>query len=269
MIYFTLRGGLANMMFQIAAVNSIALKNNTQCSFHNLDNQLGYINQFRHVNTRLGDAIKYRDLNFFKETLTNTPPPNVKVYTYPFHYEDIKLDDGEVGLDGFFQSEKYFKQHEGVIRELFKPTDKVLNTLKEKYSEILNQKTTSIHVRRGDYLNHPNHHPVQTLEYYEKGIKLTLNTTDKYIVFSDDIMWCKQSFHGDNFIFMDDEDDYIELYLMSMCDNNIIANSSFSWWGAWLNNNPNKIVVGPKLWFGKAYETWNTNDVLPKEWIKI
>jgi hypothetical protein len=269
MIHFTLRGGLANMMFQIAAVNSIALKNNTQCSFHNLDDQLNYINQFRHKNTRLKDATKYRDLNFFKDTLTNPVPPNINVYTYPFHYEDIQIAEGDAGLDGFFQSEKYFKEHEGVIRELFKPTDEVVNVIKEKYSDILNQKTTSIHVRRGDYLKHPNHHPVQTLQYYQKGIELTIGKTDKYIIFSDDIPWCREVFKGDKFIFMEDEDDYIEMYLMSMCDNNIIANSSFSWWGAWLNNRKDKTVVGPKNWFGPAYSTWNTNDVLPEEWIKI
>lgn len=270
MIHFTLRGGLGNMMFQVAALNSIALKNNTKCSFHNLDEQLNYINQFRHVNVKLEDATKYKKLNFFKDALTNPVPANIKTYTYPFHYEEIKIGEGDVGLDGFFQSEKYFKEHKNFIKELFKPTDEVVNIIKEKYSDILNQRTTSIHVRLGDYLNHPNHHPVQSLKYYNKAIELTKNHTDKYIVFSDNIGWCKDVFKGDEFIFRDnDEKDYVELYLMSMCDNNIICNSSFSWWGAWLNNNEDKIVVGPKKWFGVAYSTWNTNDVLPKEWIKI
>lgn len=269
MIHFTLRGGLANMMFQIAAVNSIALKNNTRCSFHNLGDQLNYINKFKHVNSRLNDATKYRDLNIFKNLLVNPVPPNVKTYTYPFHFENIELGVGDVGLDGFFQSEKYFKEHENEVREMFKPTDEVLNVINGKYGDILKVRTTSIHVRRGDYLRYPNHHPTQTLQYYEKGIELTKDSTDKYIIFSDDILWCRQTFRGDNFIFMEDEDDYIELYLMSMCDNNIIANSSFSWWGAWLNNNKGKIVVGPSNWFGSAYSNWDTSDVLPKEWFKI
>jgi hypothetical protein len=206
----------------------------------------------------------------FKDVLTNSVPPNIKSYIYPFHYENIQIEPGDAGLDGFFQSEKYFKEHEKEIKEMFKPNDNIVRTIREKYGDtILNQRTTSIHVRRGDYLKHPNHHPVQTLQYYQKGIELTIDKTDKYIIFSDDILWCREVFQGDKFIFMEDEVDYIELYLMSMCNNNIIANSSFSWWGAWLNNHEDKIVVGPENWFGPAYATWNTNDVLPEEWIKI
>jgi hypothetical protein len=269
MIYFTLRGGLANMMFQVAAVNSIAMDKGVDCSFHNLDNQLVFINKHKHLNVRLGDAREYRKLRFFKDALTNEVPPNIKSYTYPYHFQDIEIEGDDAILDGFFQSEKYFKSNEKEIKELFRPTDEIVSILNEKYNHILNDKTTSIHVRRGDYLRHPNHHPVQSMEYYKKGIELTKETTNKYIVFSDDIPWCKKMFVGDEYVFIDNEEDYIELYLMSMCDNNIIANSSFSWWGAWLNNNPSKIVVGPSMWFGIAYRGWNTNDVLPEGWIKI
>ncbi len=269
MIHFTLRGGLANMMFQIAAVKSIAMDNNTDCSFHSLDNHLTYLNQHRHLNRRMGDAFEYKKLNFIKDLRTDPLPQNVIPYYYPFHYEHKELIGEEIGLDGFFQSEKYFKNNEKEIRFLFRPTDEIVETIKERYSDLLTYRTTSIHVRRGDYLNHPNHHPVQTLDYYRQALSLTKDVTDKYVIFSDDVAWCKSVFIGDEFIFIENEKDYIELYLMSMCNNNIIANSSFSWWGAWLNNHQDKIVVGPINWFGIAYRTWNTNDVLPNEWIKI
>ena len=126
---------------------------------------------------------------------------------------------------------------------------------------------TSIHVRRGDYVKHPNHHPVQTIEYYNKSVEMVGKDTT-IVVFSDDIEWCKKNFNIDNIIYIEDEKDYIELYLMSLCDNNIISNSSFSWWGAWLNTNENKKVIAPNKWFGSAINE-NTNDIIPKGWIKI
>ena len=94
------------------------------------------------------------------------------------------------------------------------------------------------------------------------------NDTDYFLVFSDDIEWCKNNITGDNIVYIDSEIDYIDLYLMARCDNNIIANSSFSWWGAWLNKNENKKVVAPTLWFGQVVGE-DTNDIIPENWIKI
>jgi hypothetical protein len=92
--------------------------------------------------------------------------------------------------------------------------------------------------------------------------------TDQFLVFSDDINWCEENLKLENSIYINDEKDYNELYLMSLCDNNIIANSSFSWWGAWLNKNDDKLVVGPTKWFGPAINH-KTSDILPDEWIKF
>ena len=107
---------------------------------------------------------------------------------------------------------------------------------------------------------------LSTLEYYKQALS-KLPDINKVLIFSDDIEWCKQNFIGDRFIFIQEED-YISLYLMSLCDYNIIANSSFSWWGAWLNQNPNKVVIAPKLWFGLK-SNHNINDLIPSSWIKI
>lgn len=92
--------------------------------------------------------------------------------------------------------------------------------------------------------------------------------TDLFIVFSDDIEWCEENLPKDNFYYIKNEKDYIELYLMSMCNNNITCNSSFSWWGAWLNKKEDKKVIGPKIWFGSAINH-NTDDIIPQSWIKL
>lgn len=269
MIYYTLRGGLANMMFGIAATHAIALSKNTKPSFNNRDSQLVYLDMEENFNPKLKHSSEYLKLGFFNDMIIEPAPSNTKIYRYPFHYQKNHIEGDVAIIDGFFQSEKYFKDYVKEIRNIFKPTEEIVKIIDEKYGDILNKKTTSIHVRRGDYVRYPQHHPVQTLDYYQKGIELTKDKTDLYVVFSDDIGWCKKHLNDSNMFFVENEKDYIEIYLMSMCNNNIIANSSFSWWGGWLNENPDKIVVGPKRWFGQAYNHFNTNDIIPEEWIKI
>jgi len=119
-----------------------------------------------------------------------------------------------------------------------------------------------LHVRRGDYLQLPTHHPTCTIDYYHKALA---NFDGKVLVFSDDIDWCRKTFQDPRFEFVKGNLDYIDLYLMSMCKNNIIANSSFSWWAAWLNDNKDKKVIAPKKWFGPAI-SHNTMDLYPKKW---
>ncbi len=130
--------------------------------------------------------------------------------------------------------------------------------------------TCSIHVRRGDYLNSPNHHPVQNMNYYMKAIK-QMPKDSIFLIFSDDISWCKANFPDvpEKFIFVEGNADYEDLLLMSLCKNNIMCNSTFSWWGAWLNKNPNKKVIAPSVWFGPAYANHNTEDLYCEGWIKI
>jgi len=196
------------------------------------------------------------------------PIGNYNTFLYPWVYSELKLPKDNFIVDGFFQSEKYFVHNREVILDFIKMSPSIDTIIKTKYGDLLNGRTTSIHVRRGDYVYHPNHHPVQTIEYYDKCVDLLKDKTDKFIIFSDDIPWCTENLKYDNSIYISDEKDYIELYLMSLCDNNITCNSSFSWWGAWLNENENKVVIGPKRWFGSAINH-NTDDILPEKWIKI
>ena len=100
-------------------------------------------------------------------------------------------------------------------------------------------------------------------------LSIVSNKIDVILVFSDDIKWCKENFIGDNFIFVENEKDYIDLYLMSMCNHNIISNSSFSWWGAWLNQSKEKVVISPEKWYGPNKGDRNLDDLLMSDWILI
>ena len=265
MIYTNLKGGLGNMMFQIAATLSMAIDKGVDASFPNLMTQLIYLNNDNTHNSKLKHSIEY--LSLFDKLLTEQPPQGLKTYRYPLHYDSTIPEGNEFIIDGFFQSEKYFKKNEKKIKEILTVPKNVLDVINIKYKLLLELKTTAIHVRRGDYLKFPKHHPTQSVEYYKKSIEL-LNNTEKFIIFSDDIEWCKSNFIGDEYYFIENEKDYVELYLMSMCNNVITSNSSFSWWGAWLNNNTDKIIVGPNIWFG-VNTNYISKDILPKEWIKL
>ena len=118
-------------------------------------------------------------------------------------------------------------------------------------------------MRRGDYLNYPHIHPVCDVSYYQKGLE-NIKDIQNILVFSDDISWCKNNLNFPYPTHYIEETDVTELWLMSLCKHNIIANSTFSWWGAWLNNNKDKVVVGPTKWFGPSLQHEDTSDILPE-----
>lgn len=269
MIYLNLKGGLGNMMFQIAAAKSISLQKNTDYSFPNLNNHIDYLSTEMQYNPNVVYCSEYLDLPFLKNSKTQQPISPLKTISFPFHYEDIQINLNSVIIDGFFQSEKYFKKHEDEILKMFSPDEIILNVLNSKYSELLKNRTTSIHVRRGDYLKHSEYHLIQQMDYFTKSIQMLDSETEKFLIFSDDLKWCKEHFQGNKFVFIENEKDYYEMYLMSLCTNNIISNSSFSWWGAWLNKNKDKVVVGPRNWFGSALQFLKTEDIIPDKWIKL
>jgi hypothetical protein len=178
-----------------------------------------------------------------------------------------KLDgSGNIKIIGSFQNEKYFKKE--IIYDFFSPSDKIVSYIKEKYTDICKSRITSIHVRRGDYVKLQHLHPLQSMEYFNKAIEIINEETDFFFVFSDDIEWCEKNFIGNKFSFIKNEKNYTDLFLMSMCTNNIISNSSFSWWAAYMNFNKNKKVIAPKKWLGPDL-SHDTSDLCPKEWIEI
>jgi hypothetical protein len=253
MVTSNLVGGLGNYLFQIAAAYSLGLDNGVNTIFDNKSS----ITVHKHL-----DSYK---TNILRNLIYGTPFIKNHYNEQFFHYQKIPYKEN-IKINGYYQSEKYFKHNRGSILDLFSINTPSERYMEEKYGDILKNKTCSIHVRRGDYLGLPNHHPVCSLGYYKEAMSQMV--VDKFLVFSDDIQWCKENFTGDKFIFIEGNPDYIDLWLMSLCDNNIIANSSFSWWGAWLNQNPTKKVIAPNKWFGSATKH-NTKDLIPDTWIKI
>ena len=253
-----LMGGLGNYMFQVAAAYAYGKRYGLNVGFNCAESS----GPHKHVTEYHNNVFKNIDLFHIRNYES-------KQYTEPnFYYQEIPKYDSNVLLFGYFQSEKFFSDYKDEIKELFtsyevKLDDEILDVLD-------NHPTCSIHVRRGDYLKSPNHHPTQSMEYYNKAIN-ELPTDTKFFIFSDDIEWCKNNFpdEPDKFKFIEGNKDYEDLFLMSRCNNNIICNSTFSWWGAWLNNNENKIVVAPSNWFGPLYYNHITDDLYGDNWIKI
>ena len=144
----------------------------------------------------------------------------------------------------------------------------------EIYNLLQTQNTVSIHVRRGDYLTGENpqiYGEICTPDYYNKAVKLMNNTVENphYLIFSDDIIWVKENITIENMHIIEinrGKDSYLDMYLMSKCHHNIIANSTFGWWGAYLNKNPNKIVVAPAKWYKSKHEQPN---IFPSNWVRL
>lgn len=251
MITAYLKGGLGNQMFQIATAYSLSKSNDDECCF---DFNIGNFTQ--------KPATYYKE-NIFKKIKDDKITITSK-YTEPrFNYNEIPYKNNMI-IDGYFQSEKYFIKYRRDILDLFK-NENILDNIHEKYKPILTN-SVSLHIRRGDYVNLQNIHPVQDIVYYNKCLDFL--KPDNILIFSDDIVWCKNNFNKDNITFIENQKDYEDIYLMSMCNDNIIANSSFSWWGAWLNENENKKVFAPKKWFGNNY-CFEYSDIYTKEMILI
>jgi hypothetical protein len=250
-----LAGGLGNMMFQIAAGYSLSKDNNSKFYIYPYEIQ-GMVHKHP---TQYLDSI-FRNIKVLDiEESFNTVDHSM------FHFESMNTGDynfKNLLLKGGFQSHKYFEKYSYEIKELFTPSTEMIQNLMSMYET---RDTVSIHVRRGDYLNLPNHHHNLSLSYYLNAINYFKQYN--FLVFSDDISWCKENFIGDNFTFVEGTTDVEDLYLMSMCEHNIIANSTFSWWAAWLNNNPNKVVVYPSKWFGPVYSNFKTGDLFPEDWV--
>lgn len=258
MITIDLQGGLGNQLFQISTTYALSRRNNDECCFDIDGHRIGLQGR---------DALNYKNTIYRK--LINKKIDCDETFTENgFHYQEI-LYKPNLRLNGYFQSEKYFKDHKQEILDLFEPTEEILKYINEKYGHLLNNENTcSVHIRHGDYLRFPNHHPILPPDYYNQALK-NFDANYTFLVFSDNIEWCKNVFKNINFHIVDGEQDYIDLYIMSLCKNNIIANSSFSWWGSYLNKNENKKIIAPSPWFGQAYNNWKTDDIYCSKMIKI
>lgn len=189
---------------------------------------------------------------FFANPLPTGQVPGACPYEQSsFAYQPVDLPTGDWDLRGSFQSERFFVDAAELIRHYFTPAPNLLADLQTRYGALLAQQPVSLHVRRGDYIRHRAAFPPQPLAYYQTAIR-KFPTDTRFLVFSDDIAWCRRQFTGDQFTFVEGESDIKDLFLMSLCRHHILSNSSFSWWGAWLNPLPDKLVYCPAYWFGPA-----------------
>jgi len=187
-------------------------------------------------------------------------------WTPDTHYSPIPFREewrgSQIVLNGYYQSEKYFSEYRQDILNLFG-----FNNAFPKNGY------TAIFVRRGDYLKNPNHHPPVTIEYIKAAMDYVTEHAGKqiFLVCSDDIQWCYENIvnTGYDVEFSTGLPFDIEMKLMGCCEHQIGSNSTFSWWSAWMNSNPNKICIAPKDWFGFANAHLNTKDMCPENWIRL
>jgi hypothetical protein len=295
MIRVALNGGLGNQMFQYAAGRALSEVNNTglildliplqsklqakhlatfrkfeldvftiDASFNNPDFKHKYLYPLAKVNFYLNIAISKIKYNYFKEK------------SFEFDAALLSQPDNTY-LEGHFQTEKYFKNIEHLIRNELKFNDKLCGKNVHFKNKIESCNAVSIHIRRGDYLlNKMNFtkHGITSLNYYYNAVNYIASKIEapEFFVFTDDLKWTKENFTVDfPFEIIDEntapETSHLDMHLMSLCKHNIICNSTFSWWSAWLNGNPHKIVIAPLKWFEDS--SINSKDIYPSEWIKL
>lgn len=277
-------GRHGNQMFQHAVTKGIARKIGVQYCIPPANRP-----DFQIDNYGLFDCFEMSNVDSV-QFLNNGHAPMVPERHFHFDEELFTLCPDHVSLQGFFQTEKYFKHVEAEVRSDYTFKSEWLDPCKEFMEQFDGQEVGFLHVRRGDpdladkrgfkwaYVNLEDQHPVQPLEYYEEALS-RFPEDMPFLVFSDSIDWCKEQeiFKDDRFMFSEPEDKYddgalvpyIDQCLMSLCSHAIIANSSLSWWGAWLQTNPNKKVIAPKMWFGTAYSHHDTKDLIPDTWERI
>jgi hypothetical protein len=208
---------------------------------------------------------------------------SLPLYQEPnFSYDPIPENiDVSFNIRGYFQSYKYFQENYDKIYELTGIKSK-REEVKNKYSYVYNKKCIAIHFRIGDYIGLQANHPIMPIEYYENSLKYLeskLNLNDYNILYfcqkidNERVIKLIETLNATrNYTFFkvpDDVPDWNQLLMISLCNHCIIANSTFSWWGAYINDNPEKIVSYPAIWFGPNLKHNNTKDLCPSEWVKI
>ena len=286
MIIAKLQGGLGNQMFQYAAARKLSVK-------YGVDLLLDHSYLERNSQDRYGFTARNFELEVFRITANRFSPEMVDKFFDAKEVEHIELyNEKPVSYDaffkkvsdcayinGYFQSYRYFEDIRQILSVDFSfnhNPEIVLNS--STISQIRNANAVAIHIRRGDYVSQSNIHNlyyILPLSYYQKAINIVLEKQPnlEFFVFSDDIRWAEQNLvHSKaklHFVLKNNSPNWLDMYLMSICKHNIIANSTFSWWAAWLNNNEDKIVIAPKKWFQQPREGIKLRDLCPSEWIKM
>ena len=270
-------GRLGNQMFQYAGLRGIAAKRGYDWCIppenYQHRNNYGLFETFEMTN------VKESNIGFVSGSV-------VQENDFCFTQDFFDACPDEVSLDGYFQTEKYFNHIRDEILEDFTFRSEYLKPCKE-YIDSLDQPPIFLHVRQSDNIGREEYHPILPISYFEDALSNWSDDTPCF-VFTDDLEWCKSQdyFKQDRFLFNENAERYsyqtvdgtgqmqntllpqTDLCLMSLCSGGIVANSSFSWWGAWLQNNRGKIVApNPKKWFGTAQSHLDTSDIVPDNWI--
>lgn len=284
MIIIRIGGGLGNQMFQFALYRELEYlgKKVAIDDFHikkygNQHNGFELVDVFRckYNEATLEDIYRLSDaqLTIFdrikRKVLGNRKRTHYIEKQYNFHPEILQSD--ECYLEGYWQSYEYFQNIEKQITDVFQ-----FEAFKDAQNRSISQRmaennSVAIHIRRGDYMNAANRESlgdICTKEYYTRAMEYieaeVINP--QWFLFTDDIEWCKENFPQCYIVdWNTGKASYRDMQLMTLCKHNIIANSTFSWWGAWLNRNPNKIVIAPAKWKNNG----DVPDICPKKWVKI
>jgi hypothetical protein len=267
LIITKLIGGLGNQMFQYAIGRRLALAHNTMLKlditgFRDYKLWSYYLNHFNIIE------------NIATENEINDLKNRRYIRQRFFHFDSSLLKlDSDAYLEGYWQSEKYFQDIEDIIREEFVLKHSPSNENRRLIHLIEESNAVAVHIRRGDYLSNAaayQFHGICPLTYYYKAVAELTKEISKphFFIFSDDLFWTQENFKI-NFpitfaTINGPHQGYEDLRLMSLCKYHVIANSSFSWWGAWLSQYPGKIVYTPKEWFND--KDINTDDLIPKTW---
>lgn len=264
-------GRLGNQMFQIAGTIGIALKHKLQFGFP-------YWQNYDH-NNRFGNTENMDIQSFFKNPLPEVQPGNYQEVNIPWGYHPhFQVHDG-ISLHGHMQCEKYFKDYHQVIRHYFELVPPRSLSLSKGPNGFEHKQpppnAIAIHVRRGDYGG--DYHPALGMEYYGRALDYFPSHYPVYI-FSDDIPAAKKMFSSykqinnstsKQFNYVETDHYITDLYLITKCSHFIIANSTFSWWGAWLSTaSLHKHVIAPSRWFGPACRS-SAHDIYPEGWLKL
>lgn len=302
MIVVRINGGLGNQLFQYAAGLTISMRNKSELLLDISDLKSTKKNETRRefLLSNFNVPIKIAtEGDFFSIKITHTKNSNLfsrikrKIFRiiesfkplnkrkfivepyFAFCPEILKIRNS-CYLSGVWQSEKYFKEIEDVIRKKFTLKNRPTQRTETWVRKVAECNSVSIHIRRGDYVDVQKTnqlHGTCSLEYYNQAVDLICKKVINpiFFIFSDDIDWVKVNLKINCPLFYVSDKkipDYEELIIMTKCKHNIIANSSFSWWGAWLNDNPSKIIITPKQWFNEPSST-STSDLIPQEWVSL
>lgn len=240
---------IGNILFQVATCLALAWEHNIYPTFPNINNK--FSNEYDEYKRTL-----FRNLNYDSLSDDNNIYEELFQYRGIYQFDKIPINiQKNTIIKGFFQSHKYFDSFREKLLRIFSIDDVTLHYIKTKYPILMDNKIIKIciHARRGDYINHG---ISLSINYYKKALQilndnLNNNSLIKYFIFTDDINWAKGEplFNNDNFVIVDYEKDYIHLWMMTLCDHYIMANSTFSWWGCYLSHNDNNIAIYPNSWF--------------------